>query len=164
MNLFELSSQYQSLMQNIMDSDELSDDLIQSIELINDSMDNKILNYTSIIKSINAKAKCIAEAVEIMENRYDKLVKSADRLQETIKKEMSLCDKNKVENAYHEVKLLINNPRVEYIDKNIIPKKFWKHTIKEILEPDTSLISKSLKDGIEIPGAQLVRDTRLSIR
>lgn len=164
MNLFELSSQYQALMQTVMDSEELSDDVMSSLETINDSLENKILNYTAIVKSINAKAKSIREAMENMEKRAVSLEKASERMEQAIKQEMEKCNKEKIENAYHQVRLMLNNPRVEYTDRNAVPKEFWRHKIKETLEPDTSLISKSLKEGIEIPGAYLVRDTRLSIR
>lgn len=164
MNLFELSSQYQALMQNIMDNEEISDDTMSSLELINDSLENKILNYTAIIKSLRAQEKSIDEAMQEMSKRALSLEKKAERMEKVIKEEIEKCDKKKIENAYHEVRLMLNNPRVEYTDRTIVPKEFWRHKIKETLEPDTTLILKVLKAGREIPGAYLVRDTRLSIR
>ncbi len=77
---------------------------------------------------------------------------------------MEECNKEKIENSYHQVRLMLNNPRVEWSDKSIVPKEFWRHKVKETLEPDTAMINKALKEGIEVPGAYLVRDTRLSIR
>lgn len=164
MNLFELSAQYKSLMDEVMDSEELSSELIESLESINDSLENKVFNYTAMVKSLRAKAKSIDDVVNDMMKRYGNLMKSAEYFENQIRISMDVAKKDKIENEYHEVKLILNNARVAYNDREIVPKEFWRHKIKEVLEPDTSMISKALKEGIEVPGAYLVRDTRLSIR
>jgi len=164
MNIFSLSAQYQDLMQQVMDSEEISDDLMSSLESVNDSLENKILNYTSILKSLRSQEKSIEEAMQEMSKRVIELSKKSEVMEGKIKKAMEQCNKEKIENAYHQIRLMLNNPRVEYSDRNCVPKEFWGHKVKETVEPDTSMISKALKEGIEVPGAYLVRDTRLSIR
>lgn len=163
-SLFELSAQYQQIMNNIMLNDEISDETMQSLESVNDSLEQKVLNYTSIIKSLECKAHNIEEAIAKMNHRALMLNKGAERLKEIIKVEMQKCDKPKIENEYHEVLLVKNNPRVEFSDKNIIPAEYWRHKVKETLEPDTQAISKALKENVQIPGAYLVRDMRVTIR
>ena len=113
---------------------------------------------------MEAKAKGIKEAMERMEKRIESLTKGADRLKESIKTEMKVCNKKKIENEYHEVLLIQNNPRVEYLDKSLVPNEYWRLKVKETKELDTSLISKLLKEGVIIPGAYLERDMRVAIR
>ncbi len=110
------------------------------------------------------KNKSIDEAMQEMSKRVIALAKQSAWLEQQIKKAMEACNKEKIENSYHQVRLMLNNPRVEWSDKSIVPKEFWRHKVKETLEPDTAMINKALKEGIEVPGAYLVRDTRLSIR
>lgn len=163
-SLFSLSSNYQQLMNQIMDSDDISSEVLTALENISDSLDNKVLNYASIIKNIEAKALSIRHAVEEMDKRAASLEKSAERLRETVKTEMTKCEKDKIENDYHAIKLKVNNPKVHYIDESLIPPQFIRKIIKEVEQPNGMLILKSLKDNISIPGVEMVRDTRLEIR
>lgn len=164
MNIFELSSQYQVLMDRINERDEIDDELMEALLLVNDDLENKVLNYAAIIKSMEAKAKAIDQAVDNMLKRQSSLTKSAERLKETVKHEMQKCEKKKIENAYHQAKLVQNNPKVQFSDKTLIPEPYWRKKIQEIVEPNTIMISKALKENIEVPGAFLVKDQRLEIR
>lgn len=163
-SLFELSAHYQQIMAAIMMSEEISEETMQQLEQINDSLEGKVLNYTSIIKSLEAKARNINEAVEGMLKRAESLTKSAERLKETVKQEMAKCDKKKIENEFHAITLVQNNPRVEYSNRDLLPKEYWRCKVKEIVEPDTVNIAKLLKEGAQIPGCYLVRDMRVAIR
>lgn len=163
-SLFSLSSNYQQLMSQIMDSDDLSAEILDSLKNISDSLDNKILNYASIVKTIEAKSTSIRHAMEDMEKRAISLEKSAERLRESMKVEMQKCDKQAVENDYHAIKLKINNPKVNVIDEDVIPQEYYRKYIKEVTELNKILIVKCLKDNITIPGVSLVRDSRLEIR
>ena len=163
-NLFELSVQYQRLMDQINEADEISDELMQSLLQVNDDLESKILNYAAIIKSMEAKAEAIEHAIENMMKRGQSIAKSAQRLREAAKLEMQKCEKKKIENEYHQAKLVQNNPKVHYSDKTLIPDAYWRKKIQEIVEPNTLLISKALKENIDVPGAFLVKDQRLEIR
>lgn len=162
--IFELSSQYQAIMDRINEIDEIDDNLMDLLISINDDLETKILNYAAIIKEIEAKAEAIAKAMANMEKRFHSLDKSAERLRQVVKYEMQKCEKKKVENAYHQARLVQNNPKVCFTDKSLIPDEFLRKKIQEIVEPNTSLISKALKENVEVPGAFLVKEQRLEIR
>jgi SMC interacting uncharacterized protein involved in chromosome segregation len=147
-----------------MDSEELSNEILDSIQNISDSLENKILNYASIIKTIEAKASSIRHAVEEMIKRAESLENSAERLRESVKSEMTKCQKDKIENDYHEIKLKMNNPKVDYLDRDLIPPEFIRKKIKSIEEPNAILILKALKDNIYVPGVRMIRESRLEIR
>jgi hypothetical protein len=50
----------------------------------------------------------------------------------------------------------------EVFDDKQIPRDYVRETVK--VEPDKTLIKKSIKDGFEVPGAKLVRKDRLTIK
>lgn len=162
-SLFDLSSNYQRIMDVIMENDVLSEEVLKELELLSDSLEEKLLNYASIIKTIEAKADAIKAATEKMLKRYDSLEKSAERLKETVKQEMLKCNKKNIENDYHELNIKFNNPKVNVVDQTIIPQQYFRKIVKEVTEINKSLIAKSLKDNIVIPGVSLVRDCRLEI-
>ena len=118
-SLFALSAQYQNIMDIVMTTEELTPDLMNELESINDSLENKVLNYTSIIKTLEAQAESISKATEEMFKRAASLIKNSERMRETVKKEMEACNLNKAANEYHEVTIRLNNPKV---DENIDEK------------------------------------------
>ncbi len=151
-------------MDMINERDEIDDSLMESLLAVNDELENKILNYASIIKSIESKAEAIGRAICDMEKRCNSLQKSAERLRELVKLEMQKCEKKKVENEFHVAKLVQNNPKVQITNTDLIPPSYWRKKITEIVEPNTMLISKALKENIDVPGAYLVKEQRLEIR
>lgn len=164
MNIYQLSAEYQRIMNIIEETDEINDELMQALIQVNDDIESKVLNYASMIKSLEAKANAIEEAMVSMAKRRTRILASVNRLKETVKTEMQKCEKKKIENEYHVAKLVQNNPKVQFSDKNLIPEGYWRKHIKEIVEPNTLLISKALKENIEVPGAFLVQEQRLEIR
>jgi hypothetical protein len=164
MNLYSLSAQYQRIMANIMDNDEISAECMEELLSVSDSLEEKIINRTAIVKTLDAKAEAIAKAIDCMKDRWCKLNDSANRLREEIKKEMLACDKKKIEDAYHIAQVIPNNPKVNILDKNILPFKYLREKITHSQEPDKLAMLDDLKAGIEIPGAMLVRENRLQIK
>ena len=56
MNIFELSNEFQKIMDKINAQDYIDEALMEELMAVNDDFENKILNYASIIKSIESKA------------------------------------------------------------------------------------------------------------
>lgn len=164
MNLYELSAKYQQLLNLALAENELSDEMLNQLNTTEENFDEKILAYTSIVKELEAKIDGFKKAIESIEKRAASCINNMEYMKERIKTEMQNCNKKRIENDYHDVKLVLNNPKVDYTDKSLIPEQFIRHQIKEIIEPATSEILKFLKEGNEIPGARLVRETRLAIR
>lgn len=163
MNIFELSAQYQRVMGLINEREEIDEDLMAMIISVNDSLENKVLNYASIIKELEANEVAIDQAVESMLKRAKNIRSKAEKLKEIVKNEMKRCNKEKLENEYHKVRLVFNNPKVSYTDKQLIPEQFMRRKIMEVVEPNTLLISKALKENVAVPGAFLVKEQRLEI-
>lgn len=51
---------------------------------------------------------------------------------------------------------------VEIRDDSALPPDFWRETVKR--DPDKTLIKQAIKDGHEVPGAQLVERVSLQIK
>lgn len=163
-SIFNLSSTYQMLMDELESIEEIDESFLKSLESINDSLENKILSYASIIKDLESKSRSINDAIKSMQQRVNKIINKSEFLKKILKEEMEKCNKNKIDNEYHEVSISLNNPKVKYLDESLIPDKYLRHKIKEITEPDTIEISKALKNGVSIPGAVLIIETRINIK
>lgn len=162
-NLFSLSAKYQSLMNTINENDEITNDVMDELLSVNDSIDQKVLNYTAIIKSLDAKADAIKHAMELMEKRKKSLNNSANRLKVIVKIEMEKCDKRNIENEYHRASLKLSIPKVILDDESVLPSEYFRKKIVEKVEANLIKISKALKENIQVPGAHLVQGYRLEI-
>jgi hypothetical protein len=151
-------------MDKISNMEEIDHDTLQGLEEINDSLENKILNYTSIIKNMDYKIKSFDDAILSIEKRKISLENASKRMKEIVKFEMERCNKKKIENNYHEISLVLNNPKVVIVNECSIPEEYMRHKVKETIEPDKEAISKALKDGINVPGTIISRETRISIK
>lgn len=160
--LYQLSAEYQRVLDKIENTDEITPELMDELNAIHESTENKILSKTSIVKSLEAEAEAIEKAIQEMCQRGDSLIKKAKIIREEIKREMELCHLEKAKNPYHEVRILLNNPKVDDIDENLLPSTYIKEKIFRLV--DRMNILRDLKAGKEIPGARLVRETRLQIR
>lgn len=161
--LYELSNEYQSIMNKIEECDELTPEFLAEIDISHDSLENKILNKTSIVKIFESKANEIGTAIKSMEDRKLSYEKKVEKLKEEIKFHMEACKLERAENAYHLVAIRLNNPKVsEKIDINVLPQKYFKEKINITI--DKLNILKDLKQGIDVPGACMVRETRLEIK
>ena len=162
MNLFEISAKYQQIMQDIMDSDELSNEQLQSIEVMADSMEDKAKEIGSIIKNMEAQYKAIQEACMIMESRSIKLSNKIEGIREFLKTNLEKCDIKKIESPWFDINIRYNAPSVTIIDNTMIPEQYFREsTIKTI---NKMLISQELKNNVMIPGVRLEKKTRLEIR
>ena len=164
MNLYQLSASYQRLMASILEADELTPEVLSEIEFAHDSLEKKILNYTSIVKTLESEAEAISYRVDEMERRQNKLLEKASKMREAIKSEMLSCNRDKIENEYHSVKTRLNPCKVEFSDRNLLPPRFIKEKITTTNEPDKVLILEELKRDKHVPGAYMTRSSRLEIK
>lgn len=164
MNIYQLSVNYQRLMDKVLEAEELSPELMNEVEFISDSLEDKLLNYTSIIKMLEAQADSICKECNKMEERAMKIENRASQLKELVRLQMIDCAKEKIENDYHEIKIMVNNPRTDIFDEQAIPNDYWKEKVKTTIDIDRIKIANDIKNGILVPGAKLVRDLRLQIK
>ena len=162
-SLFALSAQYQRLLDIVMTSDELSEEVMNELNAIHDSTEDKVLQYASIIKTMELQAESISKATEDMFKRAARLIKNAESMRQTVKKEMEACKLEKLSNNYHELTIRLNNPKVdENIDEKVLPDTYIKCKMQRSIDKATLL--RDLKMGIVVAGARMVRETRLQIR
>jgi len=162
MNLYQMSSQYQSLMQNIIESDEITVEQLQSIESVNDSIEEKAKAMGALIKNMEAEYKAIQEAIMTMEERAIILNNKIENIKDYLKINLEKCEIKEVKSPWFDIKIKMNPASVVIKDENLIPTEYFKETLMR--KVDKSLISQSLKNNIMIPGVLLERRTRLEIK
>lgn len=160
--LYEITNDYQSLMNRIMDEDEISEDMLAELQAVQGDIKDKAVNVAAFIKNLEAEAAAIQKAIESMEERNKRAWKKAESLREYLKQNLESCDMKEVKSPFFDIKIRLNPASVAISDENAIPEGYWREISTRRV--DKTLIARDLKSNIQIPGAELVRYTRLEVR
>lgn len=160
--LYEISDEYQYLIKEIMECEEINDDTMLHLEKLHDSIEQKAINIASIIKNMEAEEEGIKNAIANMVERKNRISNKMNSLKEYLKCHLERCDIKKVSSPYFDISVKTNPVSVSVTDENLIPNDYFKEKIMRTL--DKVLISQQLKSDIPVPGAFLERRTRIEIR
>jgi hypothetical protein len=94
--------------------------------------------------------------------RRKNIIKQKKTLRNGITYVMQLNNIQKIKSDCAIVCLKKNPPRVQISDRNLIPREFIKTSIEESI--DSLALSKTLKNGAEVPGAFLIQEVRVDIK
>ena len=157
MNLYELSVSFQEV-QNMELDPEVMKDTLDSIE---GTLESKLENTTKVIR--NRKARITALKAE--ENRLKKARQSEENavkwLETYVKDSLKLIGKNKYEAGMFKLSIQKNPLSVNITDENILPEDYL---IPQPPKVDKTSLKEALKNGIEVPGAELKQTEGLRIR
>ena len=158
MNLYSLSAAYQQIQNMIEDGQEgLSD----TLESLNDAIEDKAVGYGKIIRNLESQAKAIKDEEERLTDRRRSLEINVKRLKESLEQAMFDVDMKKIKTDLFSFNIQKNPPSVNIIDPAGIPTVYF-------IEQDPVLNKKAiladLKNGIEIPGAEIKQGESLRIK
>jgi len=160
--LYEISSQYEKLMNDIMQCDEINQEQLSSITLIEDNIKDKSINVAAFIKNLESESDCIDKVISSMEERQRKVISKINFLTTYLKENLEKCNINEVKSSMFDIKIKLNPASVVVQDEKIIPSHYFKEMIMKRL--DKTMISNELKNNIMIPGVSLERRTRIEIK
>ena len=161
MKLYDLSQNYNNLIE-LLDNADVPQDVIRlSLNEISEEFETKAENIAKLIKNIEsdicsfkAEEKRINERRKILENR----VKS---LKEYLTNNMLLCDKTKFEKGTFKFAISKNAPSLNIVDENKIAKKWY---LKQDPVLNRREILEALKTGVKVKGVELIQTESLRIR
>jgi ArsR family metal-binding transcriptional regulator len=164
MKLFELSAQYQQLIEETFDVEtgEINEQALANLDQLKVDVKEKSIAIASYIKNIDAEKKAIEEAKKAMAEREARLERRVTSLTSYLKTNMERCGINEISCAYFAIKLKNCPVSVDIQNEDLIPSEFKK--TKEVISVDKIKIKEGILAGHEIPGASLKQNTRLEIR
>ena len=158
--LYELTEQYNNLMELIENPDIPQDMLVESLNTINDELDTKLENIAKIIKSIEVDTKGLKEEEKRLANRRKAKENKISNLKEYVEGAMRSTGVFKVKGKVFTLAIQKNAPSVFIKDLERIPNEYFR--VKE--EIDKVLLIQHLKEGQVIEGAELKQTESLRIR
>ena len=159
MKLYELTENYLQLLEMAEDMDpELLRDTLESIQ---ESIEDKAENTAKLIKSLEADVKAIKEEEKRLADRRKALEKKIENIKDYLREQLELAGIDKVKRPTITVSIQNNPPSVRVVNEELIPSHFM---IPQPPKLDKKGILEKLKHGENVPGVELQQTRGLRIR
>lgn len=157
-SIYKLNESMRQLLELDQD-DQAVKDTIEGLEMMTEE---KCVNIIKYVKHLESKSNEVAEEVTRLSYIKSALDKQIGRLKESVLIAMELNELDKIDDTLYPIKR-VKPRKVCQIDESILDKKWivTKETISTRV--DKTAITKALKDGEEVKGAELV-DGKKSIK
>jgi hypothetical protein len=151
LSLYQLSTQYLEALDFLTDPEnEIDAETAENtIESLDGTLDDKLLNVAKFIASIENQSAGIAEAEKRQRARRQSLDKKAEWLRDYVKSAMTSTGHTKLTDSYISLALAKLPPSVQIEDESLIPPEFMR--TKTEVTPDKTLI----KNSGGCPGARI---------
>jgi predicted nuclease with TOPRIM domain len=162
MKLYELSNAYAQVLERLEEEGETLS-LRDTLESIQEPLEDKAENIAKLIQSINADCEVIKGEEKRLADRRKALENKVSSLKQYLFEQLEFAGIGKVKRPTITISVQNNPPSVDVVDDSLIPKSYWI-----VPEPvptlDKKSIMKILKEGEEIPGVTLKQGRGLRIK
>lgn len=167
MTLYEIADQYQQMLTEMEEYDLPEEVILNTMECIQDTADDKIDAIASIIKNLTGDIRALKEEAAALTARAKTKQNNVDRLQQYLTNYLPMigyADKP-FENNHHKVSFR-KSKQVEVLPEFI---KWAEQNAEDLLrykepEPDKTKIKEAINAGEELPFAQIVERKNLQIK
>ena len=162
LKLYELSTQYQQLAQQLSELDldaETVRDTIDASGLVDD-ITTKAQNIEMVCRQMTKDIPAIEAELKRLKSLKEHRERVAAGLHEYLKYHMEQTGIQKIETPLFSISLRTNPPSVEVFDESQIPDEFMvpKYSVSK------TLLKKAMEEGQEIPGCRMTQTTRVAIK
>lgn len=161
MKLYELTQNYRNL-ENLVEQEGLTVEMIQeALGQVEEDINTKIENTCKVMKEIEADALGIDEEIKRLTVLKKQKENTAKKLKEYVEFEMNGIGLNKIEGKLFKISFR-KSKAVKILDETKIPKEFINVKTTETISKTE--LSKALKNGEIIEGAELIENRSLQIK
>jgi hypothetical protein len=162
--LYEISQTYREALDVLTDPElELPPEVItDTLEGLQGTLEDKAVNVAKFFRNLEATAQSIKEAEQRMSQRRKSIENRVASLKSYLKESMEACGITKIESPWFALSIAKNPASVDITDEDSLPDEFVE--IISTRKIDKTAIKQAIESGAEVPGAVLIRGTRLAIR
>lgn len=162
MNLYELSTRYQQLL----DQDDYTEDELKELESLHSSIEDECIERSKYIKNMQALRSSIELSIIDMNNRIDTLSHKITKQESKLCEKMILCNITKINKSpLFQIKIKHNPSKVDIYDKSMLPSQYTELFSPPLVEKiSKTSIKEAIDKGIDVPGARLVSSVRVEIK
>jgi hypothetical protein len=164
MNLYQIAEEYNSLFNDLYDpeSGEIQETALIKLDEIKVSLEEKAINIALFMQNLDAEQKAIENAMASMKDRANKLEKKREWLHGYLKFNMEQAGHLEISCPYFSIKVKSNPYSTEILDEALIPDKY--KVTKEVVSVNKTMIKQDIQNGLDVPGARIKKDTKLTIK
>lgn len=160
MNIFDLTTSYQQVYNQI-ENGEDEQVYLDTLDSINEAIEDKAEGYVKIIKSIEGDNDAITKEVTRLQERKKRNTNAIKRLKENLQIAMEETNQDKIKTKLFSIGIQNNPPKIDIKSDQSIPKEFWTEQAPTI---DKKSLLAYLKEGKEVDGVELKQDSSIRIR
>lgn len=157
MNLYELSLAFQDVQNMDLDPEVMKD----TLDSIGGTFENKAENMAKLIRNLESDRLAYKEEEDRLKTKRQAVENKLEWLKTYLKDCMKLTGKTKFKSGVFKFSIQKNPVSVNITNKKIIPEDYL---IPQPPKVNNTTLKKALKDGIEVPGAELKQTEGLRIR
>jgi len=161
MKLYELTQNYQNLLELLDDETIEQEQIITALNGLEGQFDLKAENIVKLMKSIDADVKSLEDEEKRLATRRKALESRSCSLKTYLIDSMKAIGKDKIKGSIFTLAFQKCPPSVDVIDIDLIPKEYF---IPQEPVLDKKLLLSSLKADELIDGAEIKQGTTLRIR
>lgn len=164
MNLYRISSEHQSLLNNsfCQETGEFDAAVMKQIEATEQDFNAQAVSIASMIKNMEAERDAIENARKTMQDREKALSKKIESIEHYLQSNMQSMSVDEVKCALFAIKLKKCPASVDITDEALIPDDY--RVIKSVVSFDKVKIKTDLQNGTLIKGASIKHNVRLEIK
>lgn len=158
--LYELTTAYQELLDHMTESEEDHPGFADTLEAIDDAIEEKLNSTAIIIKTLEAQAKALKDEENRLAKRRKSYENNASRLKDYARQALESTGKAKVTGNTFTLRMQ-NNPPSAFITNELAIAAHY--LIEQQPTIDKKAMLDDLKNGIDVEGAELQQKKSLRI-
>jgi len=163
MQLYKIAHEYEQALTTMQEDESLTPEIIEdSLAVIKDDFDTKVINISYAIKNLEAEANAIREAERNMSARRRTIEKHYKNIENYLLTNMENCEISEIKCPHFAVKVKKCPPSIKILDETKLKAKYIRTKIEK--SPDKTKMKMDLQNGILIEGAELIQKNRLEIK
>ena len=157
MNLYTLTDNYL----RVLELAENGDDLTDTLEALEDAIEDKAENTAKVIKQLEANASMLDNEINRLTERKKASDNNAKRLKVYLQEQLEKVGTDKIKGEIFTVAIQNNPQSVDVLDETKIPAAYF---IEQAPKLDRKELLEQLKAGETIPGVTVKQSRSLRIR
>jgi hypothetical protein len=160
--IYQIEQNYLQIVNQLIDNEgEITDELSEALQITQDQLQNKAVNYSFVIKQIDSDIEQIEAEVKRL-NQLKKVQQNViDRLKSTLTQAMQIFEVDEIKTPLIKINFR-KSESVEVDDVNALPNDF--KTIKVVETADKVKIKEVLKSGLLIEGCRILTNQNIQIK
>lgn len=160
--MYQIREEHLTLLSLIEEADgELTPEIEQALQLTQEEFDSKAVSYANVVKGFSDTEDAISREIDRLTALKERAIKRAELFKSTLSSAMQQFGIEKIETPT--IKLSFRKSEaIEITDENAVPESFQDQKVTTTISK--TRIKEAIKQGTDVPGAQLISRKSLQIK